>query len=157
MELIVAVECFLKLCLLFGKILLMSTSTKSSLSGRLCSCQKPMAWPISCRTIPKTPQPLPSTRVWAPPTLPTLEQQLKREETHDAIHWTRDTTGKAYCFCCIYFYVFISQSMDQLNHSFNQWIIQINRSSIDQSANQWGGQSLNQSATWQVVDQSIKR
>lgn len=55
--------------------------TNSSLSGRVCSCQKPTVWPISCTTIPNLSQFFPIEIPWRPfPLRPTYEQHLCRHK-----------------------------------------------------------------------------
>ncbi len=50
--------------------------TQSSLSGLVCSCQKPTTCPSSCTTIPNLSQFLPMEMACGPlPRLPTKEQQ----------------------------------------------------------------------------------
>ena len=53
--------------------------TQASLSGLVCSCQNPTAWPNSWTTIPNLSQFLPIEIAWGPlPLFPTNEQQLNK-------------------------------------------------------------------------------
>lgn len=56
-----------------------------SLSGRVCSCQKPTTWPSSWATIPNLSQFFPMDMAWGPPPRrPTYEQHLEKK-THNPI------------------------------------------------------------------------
>ena len=58
-------------------ILSVNISTKSSRSGRFCSCQKPNTWPISCTTTLLCKHPNPKEIICRPPRRPTSALQLK--------------------------------------------------------------------------------
>ena len=70
---------FCKISLLPSCMFSLIIFTQASLSGLVCSCQNPTAWPNSCTTMPNLSQFLPIEIAWGPlPLFPTNEQHLEK-------------------------------------------------------------------------------
>ena len=76
---------FCKISLLPSCMFSLIIFTQASLSGLVCSCQNPTAWPNSCTTIPNLSQFLPIEIAWGPlPLFPTNEQHLTKKNIFKA-------------------------------------------------------------------------